>query len=134
MNPQIDNAGAVEAARQRRQEEIRARLAAGGSTAAALAAVAEDASVTVQQQAADYYTADEMAKVGSEASVVACRQLAWLHACMLACITYCLPRPHVCLPTSISPCCRPAPFLSAVPEAQEEEGTQVEEKVGADGG
>jgi hypothetical protein len=94
MNPQIDDSGAVEAARQRRQEEIRARLAAGGSTAAALAAVAEDASVTVQQQTADYYTAEEMAKVGSGVPVFACLlgHVACLPArpaCLAACITCC---------------------------------------------
>ncbi|KAL4429830.1 hypothetical protein ABPG77_010947 [Micractinium sp. CCAP 211/92] len=55
---QLDDAGAIEAAKQKRQEEIRARLAG----AAAATAVVEDASVPVQSVAADYYSAEEMAK------------------------------------------------------------------------
>lgn len=69
---QLDDAGALEAAKAKRQEEIRARLAAGaagGGAAAGGAAggapAAESAAVPVQQQAADYYTAEEMAKVGA---------------------------------------------------------------------
>lgn len=58
---QIDDAGAIDAARQKRKEEIRLRLAAGAGASSA-GAVAEDASVPVQQVAADYYTTDEMAK------------------------------------------------------------------------
>lgn len=58
---QLDDAGAIEAAKQKRQEEIRARLAAGAGAGQA-AAIIEDASVPVQQVAADYYSAEEMAK------------------------------------------------------------------------
>lgn len=60
---QLDDAGAIEAARQKRQEEIRARLA-GAATATA---VVEDASAPVQQVAADYYSTEEMAKASSTA-------------------------------------------------------------------
>lgn len=61
---QIDDAGAVEATRQKRQDDIRARLAAGAAGGGGGgSAVAQDASVAVQQQAADYYTQEEMAKV-----------------------------------------------------------------------
>ncbi|PRW60335.1 SART-1 family DOT2 [Chlorella sorokiniana] len=55
---ELDDAGALEAARQKRQEEIRARLAAGIGGAAA----PDSAVVAVQQTASDYYTQEEMAK------------------------------------------------------------------------
>ena len=69
---QLNDAGALEAARQQRQLDIRARLAAATAATMGAGRVAEDASggggAGGQQAAAaaasDYYTAEEMAKVG----------------------------------------------------------------------
>jgi hypothetical protein len=141
---QLDEAGAIEAARQKRQEEIRARLAAGAGGGAA---VAEDASVAVQQQAADYYTAEEMAKVCNRAAntadgllVSACNQWGFevlpkamgpqlsvhVHPVASSRLAPSPTHPPIHLPP-------PLPLPAAVPEAKEEEGAAAEEE-SADGG